>query len=875
MKLTLKLLFAFFLLLSCIISCNKEDDSTPPPVEENVPPSKVKNITAEVISGTMILVSWDAATDENEDPVTYDLIVNDINIKEGFTETSVELDAAQFINSNKAAKKISKKKLSEMLHRFATELALGIQIKSYDDKNSFSESVAIRVVEVNRPPAEFEIANIWFDFSDYDEIQLEWSSSSDADNDNIKYDVFLNDNLLAGDYVILPGVEYGYLNTNFDFSAFINDPISIKVIAKDGSGGNTEISETFNFRTTDSELGTLSIPHSNTIDFTIEYTEPEDRIGYTFEISEETGYIFSTSEYVDLVLRDSDKNIILSGGQEINGENLIPGQYYLELVRTYNDDATDLSGVLSFTLRNSVETDVNLGLLTTPYNESFNVDLNSEPDNAISYSFEINEETGFSATASDAALTLRDSNGNEILNSNNNISLETLTPGVYSVEISNPHGYTGSFNLILRNPTDTDINLGVLGIPHNEVYEFTIDNQEPDNAIAYTFEITEETGFAFSTTVINVNLTLKDLNGDALYNGQRVSNETLSPGIYYLLMSSSSEVTGSLNFILKDPKETDVDLGLLSIPHFEEYNLELSLDEPDNSVGYSFEINEETGFSFSTSFSATLQLKDANTDDILFESLFGRIANKTLSPGAYYLEIINSNSDNAYTGILSFTLKDPADSDIDLGVLTIPYNEQFNFEIPVSEPDNIIGYAFEINEQTNFSITSSSYATLRLKNSNDDIMEESSGNISGESLAVGSYYLEVINNSDTASLTVDLNLNFVLGTLNSSDVDLGTVTLPYNDTFNYSIVEEDDGMIKYTFTISETATYDIVIRDADYDTYLYLYDSNDAIINEDDDGGESVPLSGFSASLSPGTYTIGVAGYGTAVGTGSLSISIQ
>src|SRR5690606_31535236 len=155
---------------------------------------------------------------------------------------------------------------------------------------------------------------------------------------------------------------------------------------------------------------------------------------------------------------------------------------------------------------------------------------------------------------------------------------------------------------------------------------------------------------------------------------------------------------------------------------------------------------------------------------------------------------------NAYTGLLNFALRDPEDSDVDLGVLTIPYNEQFNFEIPVSEPDNSIGYSFEINEETSFSISSSSYATLRLKDSNDDIIKESTWNITDESLPVGIYYLEVINNSDTNSLTVDLN--FVLGALNSSDVDLGTVTLPYIDTFNYSTVDEMDRMVKYTFTIS-------------------------------------------------------------------------
>src|SRR5690606_37665765 len=164
----------------------------------------------------------------------------------------------------------------------------------------------------------------------------------------------------------------------------------------------------------------------------------------------------------------------------------------------------------------------------------------------------------------------------------------------YSVKISSTNGSSGSFTLILRNPTDTDINLGILGIPHNEVYEFTIDSQEPDNALGYTFEITEATGFAFSTTGPSLNLTLKDTNGDTLYDGQRVSNETLSPGIYYLLISSASEITGSLNFVLKDPNETDVDLGVLSIPHFDEYNLELSLDEPDNSVGYSFEIDRKS-----------------------------------------------------------------------------------------------------------------------------------------------------------------------------------------------------------------------------------------------------------------------------------------
>src|SRR5690606_14977860 len=131
---------------------------------------------------------------------------------------------------------------------------------------------------------------------------------------------------------------------------------------------------------------------------------------------------------------------------------------------------------------------------------------------------------------------------------------------------------------------------------------------------------------------------------------------------------------------------------------------------------------------------------------------------------------------------------------------------------------------------------------------------------------------EVINNSDTNSLTVDLN--FVLGTLNPSDVNLGTITLPYNDTFNYSIVDEVDRIIKYTYTISETATYDIEITDADYDTYLYLYDSTDDIINEDNNGGPSWQ-SGFTGSLDPGTYSISVEGYGSAVGTGTLSISIQ
>src|SRR5690606_25406156 len=514
---------------------------------------------------------------------------------------------------------------------------------------------------------------------------------------------------------------------------------------------------------------------------------------YTFEINEETGYIFSTSEDIDLILRDSENNIILSDSQEINGEKLIPGQYHLELSGEDNDD-TDLSGVLSFSLRNSNETDVDLGLLTTLYNESFDVDLDSEPDNAINYSFEINEETGFSITATDASFILNDSNGNEIVSStNNNISLETLSPGAYSVEISNPDGYSGSFTLILRNPTDTDINLGILDNPHKEIYEFTIDSEEPDNAIGYTFEITEETGFAFSTNDPTLNLTLKNANDDTLYNGQRVSNETLSPGIYYLLISSDSEITGSLNFVLKDAQETDVELGLLAIPHFDEYNLELSLDEPDNSVVYSFEINEETGFSFSTSFSTTLRLKNTN-DDILFESLHGIIANETLSSGAYYLEIININSDISYNGILNFALRDPGESDVDLGVLTIPYTEQFNFEIPVSEPDNSIGYSFEINEETSFSISGSSYATLRLKDSDNDIIKESSGNSTGESLAVGSYYLEVINNSDTNSLTVDLILNFVQGTINTSDIELGPITLPYDETFSYSIAEEDDGM---------------------------------------------------------------------------------
>lgn len=76
----------------------------------------------------------------------------------------------------------------------------------------------------------------------------------------------------------------------------------------------------------------------------------------------------------------------------------------------------------------------------------------------------------------------------------------------------------------------------------------------------------------------------------------------------------------------------------------------------------------------------------------------------------------------------------------------------------------------------------------------------------------------------------------------------------------------------YTFTLTKSAvvTIDLV---SSTDTYLFLLDSAQNIIEEDDDGGDSVN-SKIVRTLAPGTYKIEATTFSTAHATGTFTLQV-
>ncbi|WP_405208826.1 hypothetical protein [Aquimarina sp. LLG6339-5] len=642
-----KIINLFYVCLLIIISsCGSDDDAI-----GNLPPMEVSNIEAEVIEGTLVRISWTEAEDANNDELSYDVVINDRVVADKTSELSTEFNVASLLvnRSSNLQKGLS--------------LELTISIKAYDTNGGVSEeSIVKRNVFVNRDPSTFEFANINFDFSYYNWLEVSWYPAIDEDGDILSYDVYLNDVVLRENYVIgsddYDGLGSIYYNT--DYSQYVGDEIIIKVVANDRDGGITEISKTFDFRATDVDLGTLSLPYDSSVEYVITQEEQDRRVGYTFQIEENTGYVIQSSEYLQLRLSDDEGNYINGSSERLYGESLTAGTYYLEIENYYNN--SNLSGILSFILKDPKESDVDLGSLGIPYEEALNFSLpNNEPDNKIGYTFQISEETGFSVFSQyNVNFELREVNGNFITSGYRRAFAETIQPGTYYLEVYQYYNdiSSGSFTMVLKDASTTDVDLGALSIPYTDSVEFNVSTTEPDGKVRYLFEINSATGYSF-TTQTGIYLNLYDSNGNYINYGYRdIYGENLNAGSYYLEIVNQdyTDISGTLNITLSSPNESDIDLGALTVPFNQSFDFNTT-GEIDRRIRYDFSVDSEASYAFeiiNENYDDYIYLYDASGNYISGSDYYQITG--TLSPGSYYIEVAGY-SNNAGSGTLVFNLQ--------------------------------------------------------------------------------------------------------------------------------------------------------------------------------------------------------------------------
>jgi len=433
-------ILGMFTCILLITSCGSDDDAL-----GNFPPIGVSDIQANLVEGTMVRISWEPSVDVNNDVISYDLVVNNVVLVSKTTETFLEFDASQFLTvSNSVGEQntvLEKDAVAKGLN-----LELEIQITAFDPNGGVSEEVMeVRSVFVNREPGEFAFNYINFDFFQYDWIDIAWSLASDEDGDILSYDLFINDVVIRENYVIGSDFQEGRVFYSEGFEEFIDEELIIKVIANDRSGGTREIIEAFNFRETDVDLGVLPIPFEDEIQLEILNEEPDRKIRYRFVIEENTGYSFSVASFdFNLDLRDENGNFIASGGSNLGGPLLGAGVYYLS-VTTFSGNST-VSGSLTFILRDFEESDQDLGIISSPFSETFSYNTTQEGDRKIVYSFTVNNTENYDfeiiSATHDTFLRLFDTSGSVINSDDDGGSgtlsrmRGTLSPGTYAIEVS-------------------------------------------------------------------------------------------------------------------------------------------------------------------------------------------------------------------------------------------------------------------------------------------------------------------------------------------------------------------------------------------------------------------------------------------------------
>lgn len=296
---------------------------------------------------------------------------------------------------------------------------------------------------------------------------------------------------------------------------------------------------------------------------------------------------------------------------------------------------------------------------------------------------------------------------------------------------------SGTLTIVVQNATQTDVDLGMLAIPSEGSFNYDLSN-EIDRIINFYFKVEESTGYIFMEE--NLNLAIYDSNGDYYnYSYNVVKGADLPPGSYRLEVSSfNNEQQGQIDYEIKDASHSDQNLGTQIMNHSTEVSFNFD-DEPDDKIVYTFDIADNTGYSFYSSSDVQFNLLDSNGYSI---NAFGykRINGKSLLPGRYRLELYSQIN---LSSKITLTFNDPTQGDMDLGVLELPFSQSYNATFDIGSVDDTVIYALEINEITNYNFSISNGVYVEFKDLNGNVVNTGYSNLSGSSLPIGKYVVEM------------------------------------------------------------------------------------------------------------------------------------
>lgn len=342
----------------------------------------------------------------------------------------------------------------------------------------------------------------------------------------------------------------------------------------------------------------------------------------------------------------------------------------------------------------------------------------------------------------------------------------------------------------------------------------------------------------------------------AIYYGQNfysyLDEEILIKVIADDNSGGQNEIVRAFNF-----RATDKDLGTLEIPSQAVYDFDISINEPDNRIGYKFSISEATGMSLTSQTGVEFSLRDESGSTLT--SGYNRFFQESLSAGNYYIEINNYSGSNI-SGNFLLNLRDSKESDVNLNQLTVPYEGFHSFDTTL-EPDNYVGYFFSITESTGLFINeASSNNYYNLLDNNGNWVENGYGGLVVNSIAPGNYELRVFNDQNSAA-----NFTLILQDPTISDVALGSLAIPYLEEYTFSIAnDEPDNIVAYTFSISETTG---IVLNSNSQNYYVLKDTNGYYLSGSYGGIKY-------SSLSPGDYKIEIEGNGSNT-AGNFSLALR
>lgn len=671
-------------------------------IELNSDPTEVKIISLNVnlTNFNAIEVFFTKPIDKDNDALTYDFLINDeliekdITFNEGSADTNNSTDPNNIAGVQRPALQTINLAY-DFLSNINDDITLKIIAKDTEGGKSETErtfNLTKTDVDFGKITPPFEKNTEVMFTSDEVDNRIRFSFEIDTENTGINLES-KNNNL---DF-ILYNSEGDIIDQHF--GRFNN--LSLKRTLEIGNYELEVINSSFDTSKNTFSMRVLEVTNSDkdfeqiTLPFVTNETynfgnEFDNAIIYNFELTEtsvlklkntsENGESIRFDVFNETTNRISSSSILDNDEFYLNN-TLTAGKY---TIRFTNDNLAMGSIDLSFLSINNNDED--FGLISLPFNTSKNLNLITEIDQNITYTFEVDEAAfyrfEFLNTSDRFDMFLRNKNTGSTVKSDfftTQISSRfdnALTPGVYELTIvNNNNNFRNSNNYTLLLEIGKAIvettDLGVISFPYENELILNFDNGTNfinNSTFIYNFEVTSDAGYVFKTDN-NVSFTLKNEFGSTINSTRNdVFNSnglSLNKGIYSLEVSNefnSNNVNLSIFITDKDTIE-NIDLGTItSFPYSESFDFDFS-KQVDNEIEFNFTVSQNASYRIGTGLEQTdiviREKVSAFDSGYTFDSNSrGIISNdKRLSPIYYYTVVIRKRNNANAKGSLKITLE--------------------------------------------------------------------------------------------------------------------------------------------------------------------------------------------------------------------------